>query len=46
MITAVVLVFVPNLPLAVYAVLVGMVGVGGVVIGVVQSFRYLYQITK
>jgi hypothetical protein len=38
--------FVPNLDVAVYACMVGSVAVAGVILGLVQSFRYLRRLTK
>ena len=45
-VAATALYFVPDLDVAVYASIVGGVAVAGVVIGFVQSFRYLHQLTK
>jgi hypothetical protein len=45
-VVATALYFVPDLDVAVYASIVGGVAVAGVIIGLVQSFRYLYQLTK
>lgn len=45
-VVATALYFVPNLGVAVYASIVGGVTVAGVIIGLIQSFRYLHQLTK
>src|SRR5258708_400969 len=38
--------FVPDLNVAVYASVVGVVVVGGVIFGLIQCFRYLHQLSK
>jgi hypothetical protein len=38
--------FVPDIDVAVYASIVGGVGIAGVILGLVQSFRYLRQLTS
>ncbi len=45
-ITAIVFVFIPNLTLDVYAILVALVLGMSITIGLVQSFRHLREITK
>lgn len=45
-VVATALYFVPNIDVAVYASIVGGVAVGGLIIGLVQSFRYLQKLTK
>ncbi len=45
-VVATALYFVPDLDVDVYASIVGVVAVAGVMIGLVQSFRYLHQVTK
>jgi hypothetical protein len=38
--------FVPDLDVAVYASIVGVVAIAGVILGLVQSFRYLRQVPE
>ena len=45
-VVATALYFVPDLDVAVYASIVGGVAIAGVILGLVQSFRYLRQLTK
>lgn len=45
-VVATALYFVPEVDVAVYASIVGGVAVAAVIIGLVQSFRYLHQLTK
>lgn len=45
-VVATALYFVPDLDVAVYAGIVGGVTVAGVMIGLVQSFRYLHRVAK
>jgi hypothetical protein len=46
MVVATALYFVPDIEVAVYACIVGGVAIAGVILGLVQSFRYLHQLTK
>ena len=45
-IVATVLYFVPEIDVAVYASLVGVVAIGGLIVALVQSVRYLDRVTK
>ncbi len=45
-VVATALYFVPNIEVAVYSSIVGGVAIAGVILGLVQSFGYLRQLTK
>lgn len=45
-VVATALYFAPDLDVAMYASIVGGVAIAGVILGLVQSFRYLRQLTK